>query len=327
MTVADLIILSFPGSQYDEEVLKGGDALFAKHINKLSLTPLSSKEIGESDIQSDEPFQALSNVTASAHRAWHFVIHHKQERDWQTPMVLGKDYEIRKATAHFDPVLLSQNSVGVYVVAHCDHNVPNMFSWYALDQRLAGIKDTTLREQKHGEVLTEISQNVAGILKALGLPMIEKLGFIACNIVPSSGKQIDFLAKLVVALHEKGFHPKVAGWDIPIVMITDGEDVGRKKHTDGRFAAKFRKDHKYVYVYEDVSGSFEMKAANAQHAALVQGAFNKETKKHKSLTASVHKFAEPTFNKQDSQSKGKTTVEWKQEIVKRFKFGASGWSI
>lgn len=327
MTVEDLVILSFPGSPYDTEVLDGGDALFQKHVNKLGLQLLSTDEEDASDSLIEASSHTLSKVTANAHRAWHFVIHHKQDHDWQTPMVPSKDYDLRKATARFDAASLSPRSIGVYIVAHCDHNVPSMFTWHAMDQRIGGITDAAERDRKHEEVLTLISQNVAGILKMLGLPMIEKLGFIACNIVPSGSKQIDFLVKLVLALHEHGLHPKVAGWDIPIAIITDEENIGRKRHTDGQFAAKFRKKHKYVYVYEDVRGSFDMKAANALQNALVSGTFNKETKKHVSLAASVHALAPVAFNQQNHTNVSKKTITWKQEIIKRLKFDKSGWSV
>jgi len=314
MKAKELIILLFPASDRDEEVIDGGIALFTRHIGR-NLLKLRDPGSDKDDLLGQLATARESAQEDHAEHAWLIQVHHKT-KDFSGEVSAGNHYNVLDATAPL-PHEFAGDSVGVYVVAHCDHGIVEVFGHYGMGQG------------DHGERVTDTATKLVSFFTKLGLRSVRKLCLVACNTVPSNGGQKDTLEQLVLKLHENEMHPLIAGWDIPIVVETNKEsrNYGRKKRqTEETMAADLRKQHKFVYKYEVVRGTFDMKKEKAAHEGEVLSQFNRVTKKedyvkHKQILGT----AKPVFTKNDKDGQ-KTKITWSMEFARRMKYTHANWS-
>jgi hypothetical protein len=333
MNINDLIILLFPNTDMDEEVISGGRALFNKHVGKYllglkqpsadtgALLNAVAEKAQSSSGQSEVSKKSEVTDKSSAQRAWLIQVTNKEGLDLSGALAPDVHYKVLAATAAFSPGTLDKTSTGVYVVSHCDYGLLNVFGHYGRHPEIS-----TGGMEVFDQHVDAAASKLALFLKKLGLESIQKLCLVACNTVPRDGKQKDLLECLIWKLHEQGLHPKLVGWDIPVVVVTkEGKDYGRKMHqTSEEMAASLRKKNKYVYKYEAPSNSFTLKAEKAKNEENIRNQFVREFKKS-ALSKEALGNPVPTFT---SAPKGddKTEIIWRMEIVRRMKYSSTNWS-
>jgi hypothetical protein len=164
----------------------------------------------------------------------------------------------------------------------------------------------------------------------IGLRSIKKLCLVACNTVPGNRAQKDTLEELVMKLHENDMHPLIAGWDLPIVVndYSQSPNYGRKMNqTTGQLvSARERKEHKFVYKYEVVDQSFEMKADKAAKPGQKEMQYERELKKTPYAKKSeILGKPNPTFRQEDA-GKGKVKIIWTLAFARCMKYSPTNWS-
>ncbi len=329
MKTNDLVILMFSSSQdgLDDEVGKGGRALFTKHVRKHIL--------GSDDVALRDHSVALSklverrNVTSPegclAQRAWLLEAKH-----WQSGIESVADLEVIAST---DPLPNAEHpfdpNLGIYIVAHFDHSVLTAFG---LTGQNVGKK---LPADAHVDSIVkanqEQSKGLIGIFKKLGIAKMRKLCFLACRVaVEPSFKSL--LVEFVERLHDEGYDPMIAGWDIPVeVEIGDNENYGRKKRQDGDKALTktLRVTNKFVYVYRNHDLEFSKNPKpdaisdkiKAHQSEVQMEGRQKKTQPQQVWMSPPHKQLDPVKGPVKGD-KFKVQIEY----VKRVKYTTSQWS-
>jgi hypothetical protein len=320
MRVKDLIILLFPPQDNpDDEVMKSGRALFAKHLRKNLLGKKEPNNNTKAMLQELDKRRQDQVADDSAQQAWLIQVHHK-EKDFTGAVEEGTQFIVLAGTTKFDPKTLSQDSTGVYVVAHCQESLMNVFKHHAAAQG----------EGDYNDRIADAAAKLVDFFVKLGLKTMTKLCLVACKTVPDNRIQKDTLECLVMGLHEKDLHPLIAGWDIPIAVNVDEKspDYGRKQRTGPKptLLANERKKHKFVYKYEIKDGFFDIKEASQATDAVKMGMFNKVLKtKDFYQKGEIVGAPTPTFPTDVLKGKG-VQVKWELAFVRGMKYTPANWS-
>ncbi len=307
MKVRDLVIFTFPNGA-DAEVTGGGKALYAKYVRK-HIPPVVEKE--------KQPVQATQEGSAAG-RVWLFEVEHSKEA--ATPKLLV-------STDPFDGGGLRAET-GIYLVFHASQNVPNLFGVKSLNAG-QGAKESALENWEENQRVQ--ARKMVELFNTLKIPKtVQRICLVACDTVQSTAaKNKAFLESFVIELDLNGYHPKVAGWDIPIEVITKEDDAnyGRKRATgaDTSLLKDVREKHKFVYVYRSEDRTFEMKQGDV--AKKLDGNVEKQIKDLKKHTQTV---VDSTLSREvlvgDPNDKKKQTIQIKAKFVQRTKYSPAGWS-
>jgi hypothetical protein len=327
MKVRDLLIFAFPQTKTDQEVIKGGLALYRKHVKKHGGPRVEDhKEAAPSD----------SNNNNSPAKEKQPVVEGKKEESiagqaWliNVPPGPDSDFEFVEGTAPFNPTNLRPET-GIYLIFHAQQQVPTMFGINMMTA-MSG-PNAPLENWENSQKAQ--AQRVVGFFKKLGIKEIFKVCLVACNTVSESqGQKKAFLESFVIELHNEGYHPKIAGWDIPIEVVTDEQSAhyGRKQvqsKPDKPLTAQ-RKDHKFVYLYVDtgVSVSLGKNALNSDGAQkLKEGALKDFNKKLNKQSAAVMGNTLQETVTQSTGSNNKPQMDVRLQFVQRMRYTNSGWS-
>jgi hypothetical protein len=223
---------------------------------------------------------------------------------------------------------------GIYLIFHAEYLVPAMFG---VDFRNAaqGPASKALDNWENNQILQ--AQKLVAAFQKLGIKEIRKVCLVACATVnPKQAEKKAFLESFVIELHNNGYHPMVAGWDIPIEVVTDEKSphYGRKQvqSKPEKLLAAERKDHKFVYVYTggDVK-SFNVSEKVANDPGQLQGKKDEALKDFKkNLGKHGAAIVENTLQGQTKLSEvpksSKAQVDMRLEFVQRMRYTNSGWS-
>jgi len=314
MKVRDLIILTFPNGG-DAEVTGGGKALYDKYKRKHALPVTGS----QGKLEANE--KAPEGEGNAAGRVWLMTVNHAS--DDPTAKVL-------EGTHPFDGKALRPET-GIYLVFHAQEASPTLFGKNYLNL-MNGPSDPLANWENNQKVQ---AQKMVGIFKNLGIAAVQKICLVACKTVQGTASEKKaFLESFVIELHQNGYHPMVAGWDIPIDVIADeaSPDYGRKKNTEpkGKLLKEERKTHKFVYVYRSSETTFKMPATDAAKQDKRDMRVDKEVKDiGKNLPGQAVMLAN-TLQKQvtakGQDDKKREELALKLDFVQRTKYAASGWS-
>jgi len=300
MKVRDLLILTFPSGN-DAEVVGGGKALYDKYMRK--------------------HMQPVTGEGNEAGRVWLMTVNHTSE---------DPAAKLLESTHPFDGKALRPET-GIYLVFHAQEASPTLFG-----KNYVNVMSGPLDPQTNWENNQKMqAQKMVAIVKKLGIAEVQKVCLVACKTVQgTSSEKKAFLESFVIELHQNGYHPLVAGWDVPINVVTDSQDpdYGRKINTEptGKLLKEERKTHKFVYVYRSAGTSFKMQASDAAKQDKLATRVDKEVKEiGKSLPGQAVLLGN-TLQKQvtskGQDAKKKEELELKLEFVQRTKYAASGWS-
>lgn len=320
MKINDLIVLLFPGSEHDEEVLKGGRALFNKHVSK-HLLGLKQAHGNTDDLLAKLSEKSQPSNATAAQRAW--LIEVMPKVDLSGPLELAVSYKLLASTHAFSPGTLDKTSTGIYVVSHCDYGLLNIFGHYGRHPEITGGQPGAFESH-----VDQAATKLATFIKKLGVESIQKLCLVACNTVPREGGQKDMLESLMWKLHEQNLHPKVAGWDIPVVMVTaEGENYGKKQNQSTHEpAAKLRTNNKFVYTYHELADKFTMKTDKADKQTEVDAQLTREFKKVPAKQE-IRGDPKPQITTKTPSADGKKTeLAWRVNVVRKMKYSLKNWS-
>lgn len=318
MKTKDLIILTFPtGSHEKDEVRISGLYLFTKHVRKHLL---------KKDLPNEEVLKASKTLEeSSAERAWLIEIASSEEIETVDKLVEGKHYKILQQTHAFVPDKFSPDT-GIYIVAHNEWNVTQVFGYFhlSLDKR---IPEKVSLDEKYELASTRGATGVVRVIQGLGINAIRKLCMAACTMA-TPAYQKGFLISLVGQLAAVGLNPLVAGWDIPITVTETGskEAVGAYKGP----LKDHRKKHKFIYKFTS-SGPISFSTQPKELDTKVKEHLHLFAKKNVEAKDEKHKtgFEKVALNKKITEAegkKGKTDYTLSFDYVERIRYSAVGWS-
>lgn len=326
MRVKDLVILMFPGDKHDAEVVKGGEALYVKHVRKhlvgrgkdnpavRSIAEVQKSVAAERERTMDAPEPAL------AQRAWLILMKNDVELASDAPLEAGKQFEVVVGTDPL-PVNKFDRDTGVYVINHAQGGIMSMFGIFYLN---------ALKLHPDGDAAEYQAAALVRVFQKLGINNCRKVAFSSCCLADHATTEKSFLQHFVVGMHEAKYETIAAGWDLPFEIVTDVSDdgYGRKRGT-GKYANTFLKDlrskNKYVYVYQSADIPFSVKADKAQHLANVESERNKAVKSFRK----GHTPIEPSWRtvSETPEDLGKNVrFTLKVNFVDKLKYAKSGWS-
>jgi hypothetical protein len=320
MKTKQLVILMFPLSSTDGETISGGKALYVKHVRKNILGVDDAPEHRSLD------FVGKQYPTADDHAqdAWLIQMNNTAGLRGADALTETVDYTIVAQTAPFPPKQFDPD-LGVYVIGHNQNSVVRLAMAPTDLRTYKPTEDPTgaLTEAAIVDANAQAAAGLARVIDKFRLTGLKKLCLVICNPAEAYVEK-NFLVKLVEALHEKGCHPKVAGWDLPLTVISEpsSPNYGRKEATGavftGLLAAKdMRKKHKFVYVYQETADTYK---AGIDIEKLVIPKQTKPYKKEGSVALN------PKATTADVTGGKKPQTKVTVSFVQRVKYQSSGWS-
>jgi hypothetical protein len=320
MKVDDLIILSFPSSDRDEEVIGGAEALYVKHVRKHLVDR-------GSDGGSVKARTEAKDDTEFAQRAWLIQMNNSRGLTGEGDISEGEHYKIVESTHSFPQNQFKPNT-GVYVINHAQGGICNLFDIHFMNwsHEYDNNKDTAITFQ---------AESLANVFQKIGINACSKVVFLACNIAEHSNTEKSFLQEFVVAMHSREYKTMVAGWDLPLVVVADKRDAnyGKKRGQGGHYndqlvagtnggkGRAIREKHKFVYVYRSQSLSFN--CGHPDDVDKMNSARELAMKRFYRKNREVQKASMKLETKQQGQGKKFDLI---LNFVEKLKYGKSGWS-